>query len=652
MDPHYLTDLQANRATSGGVQKTRRRLPIGAEVCCEGVSFRLWAPARERAFVLIGNGSEHQLAPEQNGYFSLTIAGIGDGTSYRFHFGDAADLLADPASRYQPNGPLGPSVVIDPASFQWSDDGWKGVDPRGVVLYEMHVGSFTEEGTFAAAKQKLPKLAEIGINCLEVMPINEFVGDFGWGYDGTLLYAPTRLYGTPDDVRSFVDEAHRLGLGVILDVVYNHFGCGNRFDDFTSDYFTDRYSNEWGKSINFDGPNCHGVREYVSKNGAYWIDEFHFDGLRVDATQALFDSSPEHIVTAISKEARAASRGRGIYLVSENEPQQTDMVRPVATGGHGLDALWNDDFHHSAIVALTGRNEAYLHDHHGAAQEFVSAAKYGYLFQGQRYDWQDGPRGTPGLDLKPWNFIHFLENHDQIANTGIGARLSQVTSPARLRALTALQLLGPQTPMLFQGQEFGSSSPFYYFADRDGEIAASVRNGRRDFVSQFPNLTDEQLVIADPCSRETFEKVKLNWSEWEQHAATVALHRDLLALRRTHKALSWHPHATPSQIDGSVLSSSAFFLRYFADQPDDVRLLFINFGRDQVIDSIPDPLFAPPIHHQWQLTWSSEDPRYGGSGRRPYDLQDHWVLNAHIALLFRPVPAEGRRHQSDAPMKT
>jgi maltooligosyltrehalose trehalohydrolase len=629
---------QASKLASVSVEKARRRLPISAEVCRGGVSFRLWAPARERAFVLIGNEAEHELVSEQNGYFSLTVPGLSAGASYRFHFGNAADLLADPASRYQPHGPFGPSVVIDPTSYQWSDDAWKGVDPRGVVLYEMHIGSFTGDGTFAAAKQMLPKLAEVGINCLEVMPINEFVGEFGWGYDGTLLYAPTRLYGTPDDVRSFVDEAHRLGLGVILDVVYNHFGCGERFGDFTPDYFTDRYSNEWGRSINFDGRNCHGVREYVSKNAAYWIEEFHFDGLRIDATQTLFDSSPEHIVTTISKEARAASQGRQIYLVSENEPQQTDMVRPLAAGGHDLDALWNDDFHHSAIVALTGRNEAYYHDHHGTAQEFVSAAKYGYLFQGQRYDWQDGARGTPGLDLKPWNFIHFLENHDQIANSGTGARLNQVTSPARLRALTALQLLGPQTPMLFQGQEFGSTSPFYYFANREGEIAATVREGRRGFVNQFPNLTDAGLVIPDPCSRETFEKVKLDWSEWDTHPAIVALHGDLLALRRTHEAFSCQPCARQSQIDGSVLSSSAFFLRYFADQPDAERILFINFGRDHFIDSLPDPLFAPPAGHQWRLIWSSEDPRYGGSGRRPYDLKDRWVLNAEVALVFGPRP--------------
>lgn len=627
-----------------------RRLPIGAEVDAEGVSFRIWAPARKRCFLVIDD-VEYEMTAEDGGYFHLYLVGHAAGTRYRFHFGDATDLLADPASRFQPDGPSGPSVVVDPGRYQWNDRDWRGIRPIGVVLYEMHIGTFTREGTFVAAKEKLAKLRAIGINCLEIMPINEFEGEFGWGYDGTLLYAPTRLYGTPDDVRAFIDEAHRIGIGVILDVVYNHFGHGERFCELTPDYFTERYSNEWGKSINFDGPNSHGVREYVAKNAAYWIDEYHFDGLRIDATQALFDSSLEHIVTVIAREARAAAGQRQIYLVSENEPQQTDMVRPAATGGHGLDALWNDDFHRSATVALTGRNEGYYHDHRGTAQEFVSAAKYGCLFQGQRYDWQDQPRGTAGLDLKPWNFVHFLQNHDQIANSGTGARIGHITSPARLRALTALQLLGPQTPMLFQGQEFGASSPFCYFADHDGEFADTVRQGRRDFVSQFPNLRDKRLIIqmADPCARETFDSAKLDWAECENNAAVVLLHRDLLKLRQTHKAFSRQACARDGQIDGSVLSSSAFLLRFFAEQQSDERLLLINFGKDLVIDSLPDPLFAPPQGQQWRLCWSSEDASYGGSGRRPYDFQKRWVLNGDIALVLASVKVSNRRPASPCP---
>ncbi|NKM88399.1 DUF3459 domain-containing protein [Rhizobium laguerreae] len=618
--------------------RSRRRLPIGAEVDAGGVSFRLWAPARERCFLVIEGNSQHQMTAEDGGYFCLHLPGLDAGTRYQFHFGDADDLLADPASRFQPDGPSGPSVVVDPARYQWSDHDWQGMPAFGAALYEMHIGTFTREGTFAAAREKLERLRAIGINCLEVMPINEFEGEFGWGYDGTLLYAPTRLYGTPDDVRGFVDEAHRIGIGVILDVVYNHFGKGERFCEFTPDYFTERYSNEWGKSINFDGPNSRGVREYVAKNAAYWIDEFHFDGLRIDATQALFDSSHDHIITVIAREARAAAGQRQIYL---------------DVGGHGLDALWNDDFHRSATVALTGRSEAYYHDHRGTAQELVSAAKYGCLFQGQRYDWQDKPRGTAGLDLKPWNFVHFLQNHDQVANSGTGARIGQITSPARLRALTALQLLGPQTPMLFQGQEFGSSSPFYYFADHQGEIADIVRQGRRSFISQFPNLRDEELIrqLADPCARTTFEKVKLDWAEWERNAALVLLHRDLLNLRQTNKAFSRQACARDGQMDGNILSSSAFLLRFFAGKPSDEGILLINFGNDLVIDSLPDPLFAPPESHQWHLSWSSEDAAYGGSGRRPCDFRKRWVLNGDIALVLAPLKLQNRQNASAMPIE-
>lgn len=640
---------QTSIDAAAGQSPPTRRYPIGAEPGASGVSFRVWAPARDRVSVVIEGGGEYEMLREERGYFSAHITELGTGVRYRLRLDGGDELLADPVSRYQPEGPSGPCVVVDPDRYSWSDLDWQGVRPAGIVLYEMHVGTFTKEGTWAAATGKLPKLKEIGITCLEVMPINEFEGNFGWGYDGTLLYAPTHLYGTPDDLRVFVDEAHRLGIGVILDVVYNHFGHGDRFTDFILDYFTNRYSNEWGKSINFDGPNCHGVREYVATNAAYWIDEFHFDGLRIDATQALFDASSEHIISVIAKAARAAAGKRQIYLVSENEPQETKMVRPEPVAGHGLDALWNDDFHHSAMVALTGRHDAYYHDHRGTAQEFVSAAKYGYLFQGQRYDWQDAPRGTTGLDLQPHNFIHFLQNHDQIANSGTGARIGTLASPARIRAMTALHLLGPQTPMLFQGQEFGASAPFHYFADRSGETADAVRQGRIDFIGQFPNLADPELIaqMADPCDKLTFETVKLDWSEREKNSGIVALHRDLLTLRRDDHAFAAQPSARRGHMDGSVLSRSAFLLRYFAPILDDERLLVVNFGEDIDIDSLPDPLFAPPAGRQWQLLWSSEDPAYGGNGRRAYDFQNRWVLNADIALVLAPTQAARRAKPED-----
>jgi len=633
--------MSANQDVLAGSEKIgeNRRYPIGAEPIGACVSFRVWAPAQDSMTVVLDEGQTFDMRRQHDGYFQIEVDNLRPGALYRFKLGSCEKLAPDPASRFQPDGPTGPSMVVDPGDFDWHDHEWTGLSPGGQVLYEMHIGTFTAEGSYRAAAEKLPFLKELGITCLELMPVNEFCGSFGWGYDGVLAYAPTRLYGSPDDLRFFVETAHKHGIGVILDVVYNHFGAGDRFKDFSPDYFTDRYANEWGSSINFDGPNSAGAREYFAKNAAYWIDEFHFDGLRLDATQALFDEGDEHILEVIAREARRAGEGKSIYLVAENEPQQTRLVRSLEQGGYGLDALWNDDFHHSATVALTGRNEAYYHDHLGCAQEFVSAAKYGYLFQGQRYDWQDAPRGQPGFDLRPSAFVHFLQNHDQIANSGRGVRMDKLASPARVRAMTALLLLGPQTPMLFQGQEFGSSSPFFYFADQSGELANLVRNGRIDFLKQFPSLQDDSFVewMPDPAQPSTFERSKLNWPEAEASGHVIALHRDLIALRQQTPAIAGN-----GDVDGSVLAQSAFLLRFFSPDPLDERLLIVNLGQDLPVMSRADPLLAAPSGTRWSVEWASEEFVYGGSGRRPIDLLHRWTLCADSAVLFRPVAAAPR----------
>jgi maltooligosyltrehalose trehalohydrolase len=293
----------------------------------------------------------------------------------------------------------------------------------GQVLYEMHLGTFTPKGTWEAASRELPALAALGVTVLEIMPIADFPGRFGWGYDGVNLFAPTRLYGTPDDCRHFIDRAHALGMGVILDVVYNHIGPeGNVLPHFSPEYFTDRYSTDWGEAINYEDAHAGPVREYFLANAGYWIEEFHFDGLRIDATQNIYDTSADHILAAVARRVRQAAGGRATLLVGENEPQHAQLVRPPAQGGYGLDALWNDDFHHSAMVAMTGRNEAYYSDYHGTPQELISALKYGWLYQGQYYTWQQKRRGTPALDLQPGVFVTFLQNHDQIANSARGLR--------------------------------------------------------------------------------------------------------------------------------------------------------------------------------------------------------------------------------------
>src|SRR5438105_15098102 len=449
----------------------QRRQPIGAEVIGKDEThFRVWAPKAREIDVVLEDGTSSEpifypLTPEADGYFSGAV-NVGAGSRYRFRVNGGENFYPDPASRFQPEGPHGPSCVVDARQFRWADTTWPGVKLKGQIIYEMHIGTFTNEGTWRAAAEQLAELAQIGITAVEMMPVADFPGEFGWGYDGVNLFAPSHLYGTPDDLRAFIDRAHALGVGVILDVVYNHFGPdGNYLGVYSNDYLTRENENDWGDSINFDGPNSGPVREFFISNGRYWIDEFHFDGFRFDATQSIFDKSDEYIIGAVGRAARKAAGKRSIILVAENERQETKLIQPRGQGGDDLNGLLNDDFHHSAVVALTGLREAYYTDYLGSPQEFISAAKYGYLFQGQPYSWQEAPRGTPTFGAPPEAFVAFIENHDQVSNTAAGQRLRFETSPGRYRAMTALLLLGPWTPLLFQGQEFGASTPFIFFTD-------------------------------------------------------------------------------------------------------------------------------------------------------------------------------------------
>lgn len=592
--------------------------------------------------VLIESGQakgEHSLQADGEGFFSGSVESASAGDRYRFRLGEES-ILPDPSSRFQPDGPHGSSQLIDPSLFQWTDADWKGVSLPGQVIYEIHIGTFTREGTWSAATRELIHLVELGITVVEVMPVAEFPGQFGWGYDGVQLFAPTRLYGTPDDFRKFVETAHRLGLGVILDVVYNHFGPdGNVLIEFAPHYFSDRHKTDWGKPFNFDGPDSAQVREFFLANASYWIEEYHIDGLRLDATQAIQDDSQEHILKAIGECVREAARGRATIVIHENESQDSHMIRSDELGGLGLDGAWNDDFHHSAMVALTGRNEAYYSDHRGRPQEFISSAKYGYLFQGQRYSWQESRRGTPGFDLDPWQFIIFLQNHDQIPNSGRGVRCHQLTSPGRFRALTALLLLNPCTPFLFQGQEFASSAPFFYFADHKPDLAEQVKHGRATFLRQFRRLDHSGLAneIPDPANPLTFSLCKLDFNERHTHSETYRLHKDLIALRKSDPVFQSQRRRA---IDGAVLGERAFVLRFFTPDRTD-RLLLINLGCDLHLDKTPEPLLAPPPGYGWDVLWSSEDRAYGGEGTAPVETLDGWRLMGEAAIVLAPVPRPG-----------
>jgi maltooligosyltrehalose trehalohydrolase len=609
-----------------------------------GVFFRVWAPRRGRVEAIVGNshGESNQqsftieLRPEENGYFSDHAAEASPGMTYRYRLDGDSYLYPDPASRFQPQGPHGPSEIIESAKFQWTDQTWQGISSEGQVLYEMHIGTFSREGTWEAAGRELKELADFGITVIEVMPIADFPGRFGWGYDGVNLFAPSRLYGRPDDFRRFIDRAHEAGLGVILDVVYNHLGPdGNYLGQFSEDYFTDRYHCEWGAAINFDGANCRPVREYFLANAAYWIQEFHLDGLRIDATQQIYDSSSDHILAVITRRVREVASPRSVLIVGENEPQKAKFVLPEARGGYGIDTLWNDDFHHSAMVAMTGRADAYYSDYRGSPQEFISAMKWGYLYQGQFYSWQKQRRGTASFSLQPKKFVNYIQNHDQLANSGSGQRCHDLTSPSRYRAITTLFLLAPQTPMLFQGQEFAASSPFFYFADHKDELARLIAKGRAQFLSQFRVLATPEMLsrLPDPGDPMTFVRSKLDLSERQGHGEEYALHRDLLRMRKEDSV--FRKQQGQRALEGAVLGLEAFVVRFFGDIESDDRLLIVNLGRDLNLNPAPEPLLAPPENTRWIVDWTSEGPRYGGWGTPPVETADNWHIQGEAAVVLR-----------------
>jgi maltooligosyltrehalose trehalohydrolase len=597
--------------------------------------FRVWAPQASAVEVVFEDTSEQPLAlkRESSGYFSgATSAPL---SLYKYRV-DGTGPWPDPCSRFQPQGVHGPSMIVDSAAFKWSDTQWRGARLHGQVIYEMHIGTFTPAGTFDAAIEKLPFLRELGITMLEVMPVAQCPGRWNWGYDGVQLFAPYHVYGDHDAFKRFVDRAHALGLAVILDVVYNHLGPdGNYLKCFSPHYFSTRHKTEWGEALNLDGEHCEGTRDFILGNARYWLSEFHLDGLRLDATQSIFDDSKPHILEQLVKAARAAAQPRSIVVISENEPQHAQQLLPVERGGFGLDAMWNDDFHHAAKVALTGTRDGYFGDYTGRAQEFVSCVRRGFLYQGQYYPWQKQPRGQAAPGLPAEASIVFLQNHDQVGNSFLGDRAHTNAAPGRYRALIALTLLGPQTPMLFMGQEFAASARFMFFADHHPELAELVHQGRREFLSQFRAFADEatQQLVPAPHDETTFVGSKLDWLEAEHNTEALAFHRDLIQLRACDPVIS---QQDVTRIDGATLSEHAFVLRWFDAEHGD-RLLIVNLDRELPLTPPSEPLLAPTQGANWQLLWSSEDPRYGGQGVRVPVAEDghgDWRLPPQSAVLL------------------
>jgi len=612
---------------------------LGALLTEGTARFRVWAPEAERIEVVFEDGDHppFELSREDSGYFSGATST--SARLYRYRVG-AASPCPDPCSRFQPHGVHGPSLLVDPDAFAWTDTGWPGLAIERQVIYELHIGTFTPEGTFDAAAGKLEYLRDLGVTVLEIMPIAECPGRWNWGYDGVQLYAPYHVYGDHEAFKRFVDRAHAMGLAVILDVVYNHLGPdGNYLNGFSRHYFSRRYRTDWGEPFNLDGEHNAGAREFLIGNACYWIREFHLDGFRLDATQSIFDSSKTHLLAELTERARAVALPRRIIFIAENEPQCGEQLLPVNAGGFGIDAMWNDDFHHSARVALTGSRDGYFHDYTGRAQELLSCVRRGFLYQGQWYAWQSKARGSPFQGRESAACVIFLQNHDQVGNTATGVRIHSNSAAARYRALIAATLLAPQTPMLFMGQEFGASTTFTFFAHHGEMLSRQVHAGRRDFVGQFLAYADARLqaLIPDPGAERTFLDSKLDWQECARNRHMLSLHRDLLRLRARDPVIS---RQDVTRIDGATLSERSFVLRWFdADHGD--RLLIVNLEGDLPVGSIAEPLLAPSRGSGWQTLWNSEAPEYGGLGAFE-PVADHgrgvWRIQAQCAVLLVAAP--------------
>ncbi|WP_029001295.1 malto-oligosyltrehalose trehalohydrolase [Azohydromonas australica] len=520
-------------------------MPFGATLLDDGggVRFRLWAPDAPTLRLRFEQAGVQRTLPMNaldEGWHEAVVPEAHAGTRYQFVLPDGL-AVPDPASRFNPDDVHGASEVIDPDGYRWNDSGWRGRPWHEAVVYELHVGTFTPEGTYAAAQQRLAELAELGITAVELMPLADFPGRRGWGYDGVLHFAPDASYGRPEDLKRFVDEAHRLGLMVLIDVVYNHFGPdGNYLHAYCKRFFNPAHQTPWGAAINFDGEHSRTVRQFFVANALYWVDEYHFDGLRMDAVHAIADDSPTHIAVEVARALRAGpGRFRHVHVALENDDNAARLLaRDDDNLPTGADAQWNDDLHHAAHVLATGQRDGYYADYaDDPVARLGRCLAEGFAYQGDPSAFREGKaRGEPSAELPSTAFVSFLQNHDQIGNRAFGERISDLAPVPRLDALYACLLLSPHVPMLFMGEEFAASAPFLYFCDFGPELAAAVSKGRREEFGRFEAFSSEEAraAIPDPNAEASFTVSRPDWDqrELEPHARRLALVRQLLALRR------------------------------------------------------------------------------------------------------------------------
>jgi maltooligosyltrehalose trehalohydrolase len=584
---------------------------LGAWRTPDGVRFRVWAPDIAAVDLLIASGARagtHRLTREANGsdgFHALTLAGVADGDRYRYRLDGGPDL-PDPASRYQPEGVHGPSQVVDPSRFQWSDEEWRPPTLHDLIIYEVHVGTFSPSGRFDGVTERLPLLAQLGVTAIELMPVADFAGGRGWGYDGVDLFAPSRAYGTPDDLRRLVDTAHRLGLAVLLDVVYNHIGPdGAYLGAFSPYYFTMKHESPWGAGVNLDGPHSATVRAFFIENAQHWLHEYHIDGLRLDATHALTDDSPRHFLAELTDALHAEKPAA--LLIAEDSRNLRTMITPTADGGWGLDGVWADDFHHQIRRRLAGDDDGYYRDYRGGLEDLARTIDDGWLYRGQHSAHAGGPRGTDPTGLPRRRFVVCLQNHDQIGNRAFGDRLSSDIDAHVFRAASALLFCLPETPLMFMGQEWSATSPFLYFTDHHEELGTLVTEGRRNEFRHFTRFADPDAAtrIPDPQATKTFEDSRLHWDERtrEPHAGVLRLYQALIALRRQEPALR------TDECETLVLDADTLMLRRRA-QKGDTLLIVVRFGNDGIVAIDRDALPAGTAPADWHQRFTTEDPAF------------------------------------------
>jgi maltooligosyltrehalose trehalohydrolase len=584
-------------------------LERGARVLTDrGVRFSVWAPRAKRVSVRLlraEDALEAELDSIGGGVHERLVPEASAGSDYLYCL-DGERARPDPCSRHQPAGVHGASRIVDASSYAWSDRGWRGVDRPDLVLYELHVGTFTEAGTFDAVIEHLPRLRDLGITAVEIMPVAEFPGSRNWGYDGVFPYAPQSTYGGPAGLRRLVDTAHGAGLAVILDVVYNHLGPeGSVLAEF-GPYFTDRYRTPWGEALNFDGPDSDEVRRYFVENALYWIAEYHMDGLRLDATEQIYDLSARPFLAELGQAVHrlGAALSRPVHLIAESDRNDPRFVRPPEREGLGLDAQWSDDFHHALHAALTGERSGYYVDF-GGVEPLAKALRDRFVYDGAYSRHRRRRHGAPALDVPADRFVVFAQNHDQIGNRAFGERLATLLPPARLRLAAALLLLSPYVPLLFMGEEYGEPSPFLYFVSHgDPGLIEAVRQGRRRECAWFR----WKQAVPDPASEETFHRSKLRreLATKPGHAELRALYRDLLRVRREEQALRPGAASVEVRHEGGA---GRIVVRY---RPTAEREAFAAFH----LGSQAAEIAPRDAGISWRLRLSTDDARYGGPGRR------------------------------------